>query len=51
MVFFKYEHQQEPQALGSKELATWSAELPTLRSRIAEALAKSSVPGRLKIEL
>jgi hypothetical protein len=35
----------------ARELATWGAELPALRVRIAEALAKSSVPGRQKIEL
>jgi hypothetical protein len=35
----------------AKGLPTWSIEVPALRVRIAEALAKSSVPGRQKIEL
>jgi hypothetical protein len=35
----------------AKELAAWNAELPALRARVANALAKTSVPGSKKIEL
>jgi hypothetical protein len=35
----------------AKQVAAWGTELPALRVRIASALAKPSVPGRLKIEL
>ena len=35
----------------ARQVAAWGTELPALRVRIAGALAKPGVPGRLKIEL
>src|SRR5882672_5210428 len=42
---------RSPRLKIARQVAAWDTELPALRVRIAGALAKLSVPGRLKIEL